>query len=67
MVPVVSVSIFYYSLDGGTNWITMRTYDFGVVWSGDRYVTTFEDGVGAMAASQSASSCWANNFNAVST
>ncbi|MCW3983638.1 MAG: hypothetical protein NWE96_06535 [Candidatus Bathyarchaeota archaeon] len=44
------VWMFYYSLDSGAHWTTMRTYDFGVVWSGDRYVTTFEDSVGAMTA-----------------
>lgn len=42
---------FYYSLDGGANWTMMRQYDYGFDWTGARYVTTFEDRVGAMTAS----------------
>lgn len=42
---------FYYSLNGGSSWTTMRQFDFGYSWIGDRYVTTFEDDVGAMTAS----------------
>ncbi len=52
-----TVWLFRYSLDGGTNWynIGSGTYDYGVVWYGDRYVTTFEDIVGGMTASTSPS------------
>jgi hypothetical protein len=50
-----TVWLFRYSLDSGTNWynIGSGSYDYGVVWSGDRYVTTFEDIVGGMTASSS--------------
>ena len=48
-----TVWLFRYSIDGGTNWnnIGSGSYDYGVIWYGDRYVTTFEDVVGGMTAS----------------
>ena len=52
-----TVWLFRYSLDGGTTWnnIGSGSYDYGSVWWGDRYMTTFEDVVGGMTASSSPS------------